>query len=170
MTNPDPSADPEKPANGPRAKRLTGKQRALRVKRVLARLTEGRSLQAIADEEGMTRKRMHEIVKKAARDRKDDPKLIHAEAQIARLMPAIALAQKKIAEGDVRGIWALAVAQQRLDLYQAITNFNDTPTHADHARSAIKKVEHFLMTARPMPDDEIEAYRHPPPASEGASY
>ena len=170
MTDANPSADPANTPKNPRSKRLTGKQRALRIKRVLARLTEGRSLQAIADEEGITRKRMREIVKKAADERKDDPKLFHAEAQIARLMPALALAQKRIAEGDVRGIWALAVAQQRLDLYQAITHFVDTPTHADHARSAIKKVEHFLMTARPMPDDEIEAYRHPPSAFEGTSY
>ena len=166
MSDPNFSADPAQPTKNPRTKRLTRKQRALRIKRVLARLTEGRSLQAIADEEGLTRKRMREIVKKAADERKDDPKLFLAEAQIARLMPAIALAQKRIAEGDVRGIWALALAQQRLDVYQAITNFVDTPTHADHARSAIKKVEHFLMTARPMPDDEIEAYRHPPRPSE----
>ena len=144
------------PLSAPRStggKRVTLKHSALRAKRILARMNEGRSLQAIADEEGITRKRVRFLVTRALRDRMDNPATLHAEAQIKRLLPAFALAQRQIDEGDIMGIYALAALQKRLDIYQAVANVTDAPTNADHVRSAIAKVEHFIMTAKPYTED-----------------
>ena len=148
------------PLTAPRStsgKRVTLKHSALRAKRILARMNEGRSLQAIADEEGITRKRMRVLVKQALRDRMDHPATLHAEAQIKRLMPAFALAQRQIDEGEIMGIYALAALQKRLDIYQAVAHVTDAPTNNDQVRSAIAKVEHFIRTAKPYQPDPREA-------------
>ena len=150
----------QKPLSAPRStggKRVTLKHGALRAKRILARMNEGRSLQAIADEEGISRKRVRFLVTRALRDRMDNPATLHAEAQIKRLMPAFALAQRQIAEGDIMGVYALAALQKRLDIYQAVANVTDAPTATDHVRSAIAKVEHYIRTAKPYQPDPREA-------------
>lgn len=151
------------PSKHPAYKRLPAKQRDLRAKRILARLNEGHAQQAIADEEGISRDKLRVIVKRALGERANNPKALHAQAQIARLLPGFALAERQILKGDVRGVYALATLQKRLDVYLAVTDTVDTPTFDEYRDSAIKKVEHFIMTARPyVPEPGDEVYERPP--------
>jgi hypothetical protein len=81
--------------------RLTAHDRAMRRDRIFARLLDGQSAAAVATEEGITPRRVRQMVREAL-DRWDaNPAQDYADLQIARLEAALRALEQKIAEGDV---------------------------------------------------------------------
>ncbi len=101
-----------------RKRRLTAQDRADRRMRVFARLQEGWSYEAIAQEEKLTRERIRQIVAETLAGRAVDPNRQHLRLQIARLDPALRLAAQQVAAGDLRGVDRLIRVLDRLDTYQ----------------------------------------------------
>ncbi len=75
---------------------------ALRLQRIFARLQEGVSYKDVAAEEGLLRERLRQIVHEATARRKEPPD--HNQMQFARLEPALRLAARGVADGDVKSI------------------------------------------------------------------
>ena len=100
---------------------LSPAARALRLQRIFARLQEGASYKDIAAEEGLSRERLRQIVHAATARRKDPPD--HKRMQFARLEPALRLAARGVAEGDVKAIPLLLKLVDRLDRYCAPGDF-----------------------------------------------
>lgn len=115
----------------PRAARasLSRAARALRLQRIFARLQEGAGYAAIATEEGLSRERLRQIVKTATSRRGSPPD--HKKMQFARLEPALRLAARGVAEGDVKAIPLLIKLVDRLDRYCEPALFDNSPLLAD---------------------------------------
>jgi len=101
-----------------RKRRLTAQDRADRRMRIFARLQEGWSYEAIAQEENLTRERIRQIVAETLAGRAVEPSRQHLRLQIARLDPALRLAAQQVAAGDLRGVDRLIRVLDRLDKYQ----------------------------------------------------
>lgn len=121
---------PIDPTPLPRIPRISRRKVALRKARVLQRLREGKNHRAIAEEEGLSLDRVRRIVKAAAADERDKPQVRRAELEIARLAPALALAEQRIGEGDLGAVRALVTLQKRLDLYVIAAGGADAPSSA----------------------------------------
>ena len=78
--------------------------RELRRARIFTRLREGLPYAEIAREEGLTSRRVRQIVSETLKKRIVDPPTDHAMLQLARLEPALRLAAGAVANGDVRSI------------------------------------------------------------------
>lgn len=98
--------------------RVTAQDRAARRLRIFARFQEGRSYEAIAREEGLTRERVRQIIVEDLDARKAEPNGDHTRLQMARLEPALRLAAEKVASGDLRAVGHLIKVLDRLDKYQ----------------------------------------------------
>ena len=96
---------------------LSPAARALRLQRIFARLQEGASYKDIAAEESLSRERLRQIVRAATARGKSKPD--HKQMQFARLEPALRLAARGVAEGDVKAIPLLLKLLDRLDRYCA---------------------------------------------------
>ena len=101
-----------------RKRRITAQDRADRRMRIIARLQEGWSYEAIAQEENLTRERIRQIVAETLSGRAIEPSRQHLRLQIARLDPALRLAAQQVAAGDLRGVDRLIRVLDRLDKYQ----------------------------------------------------
>lgn len=99
--------------------RVTAADRARRRLRIFARLQEGWSYEAIAQEENLSRERIRQIVKQTLDRREVDPDADFIRLQIARLDPALRLAAEKIAAGDLRAIDRLMRVLDRMDEYHS---------------------------------------------------
>ncbi|HLW90882.1 MAG TPA: hypothetical protein VKS78_06225 [Roseiarcus sp.] len=97
--------------------RLTGRDRALRRDRIFARLLEGQAVATIAAEEGVTARRVRQIVQESLARWDADPAKDYAGVQIARLEAALRLIELKIGEGDVRVVDKLVKVLGQLDKY-----------------------------------------------------
>ena len=104
---------------------LSPAARALRIQRIFARLQEGASYRDIAAEEGVSRERLRQIVRAATARGKSPPD--HKTMQFARLEPALRLAARGVAEGDVKAIPLLIKLVDRLDRYCDPGAFNESP-------------------------------------------
>ena len=104
---------------------LSPAARALRLQRIFARLQEGASYKDIAAEESLSRERLRQIVRAATGRRKEPPD--HKRMQFARLEPALRLAARGVADGDVKAIPLLLKLVDRLDRYCDPGLFNDSP-------------------------------------------
>ena len=109
MTDPAALTKPRRDARQSEARRL----------RVVRRVQEGATYDQIAEAEGLTRRRVRQIVVQTLAQRVVEPSADHARLQIARLDPALRLAAEKVAEGDLCAIGLLLRALDRLDKYQA---------------------------------------------------
>jgi hypothetical protein len=98
--------------------------RDLRRLRILAQVQAGLSYAAIGREEGLSRERVRQIVVQALDERGGETKLDHARVQIARLEPALRLAARSVADGDLAAIDRLLRALDRLDRYSAVEGAN----------------------------------------------
>ena len=107
------------PPSFPRA-RPAARDRELRRVRILALVQAGWSYAAIAREEGLSRERVRQIVAQALEAGEAETKLVHAQVQIARLEPALRLAARGVADGDLRAIDRLLRVLDRLDKYNAV--------------------------------------------------
>jgi hypothetical protein len=97
---------------------LSEKERMLRQERIFARLREGWAYADIAQAEGLSSKRISQIVGKALQRRTPDSASDHAMLQLARLEPALRLAAGALAEGDVEAVSPYLKLLDRLDRYQ----------------------------------------------------
>jgi hypothetical protein len=97
--------------------RLTLRERTLRRNRVFAGLLEGQSAAAVAADEGITPRRVRQMVKETL-DRWDaDPAQDFADLQIARLELALRPLEQKIAAGDVSLVSKFVKVLSLLDKY-----------------------------------------------------
>jgi len=104
---------------------LSPAARALRLQRIFARLQEGASYKDIAAEEGVSRERLRQIVRAATARGKTRPD--HKQMQFARLEPALRLAARGVADGDVKAIPLLIKLVDRLDRYCEPDLFDFSP-------------------------------------------
>ncbi len=89
----------------PAAKRRpNAHMRELRRARIFARLREGWPYAEIAREEGLTDRRIRQIVSETLKKRVVDTGTDHAMLQLARLEPALRLAAEAVGSGDIKAI------------------------------------------------------------------
>lgn len=94
--------------------------------RILAQVQAGWSYAAIGREEGISRERVRQIVTHALSEGPIETKIDHARVQIARLEPALRLAARGVADGDLSAIDRLLRVLERLDKYSAVEGANGT--------------------------------------------
>jgi hypothetical protein len=113
--------DQERSARTP----LSPAARALRIQRIFGRLQEGASTADVAAEEGVSRERVRQIVHAATARGGSAPD--HRKMQFARVEPALRLAARGVAEGDVKAIPLLLKVVDRLDRYCEPNIFDNAP-------------------------------------------
>lgn len=109
--------DDEKPR-----KRHTQFSRAARIKRILEQLREGWAYDDIAREEGLTERRVRQIVTQFLKEREALEGVTHAHMQIDRLGRAMRVAGDALARGDIRAIGPFIRVIDRLDRYQTLAH------------------------------------------------
>jgi hypothetical protein len=106
-------------ATAPRKRvRLNPHGKAVRRERIFERLRGGLSYEAVAHEEGVTPRRIRQIVTEALRRREVDGESDHAMLQLVRLESAHRLAAEAVAGGDIGAIAAYLSVLDRLDRYR----------------------------------------------------
>jgi hypothetical protein len=105
---------------------LTVVDRAVRRTRIFRRLSEGWAYEEIAQAEGLTARRVRQIIAEVLRDREVEDGTAHARLQLARLAPALRVAGEAVAQGEVKAIAPLIKVLDRLDRYQRTAEANDT--------------------------------------------
>jgi hypothetical protein len=141
------------------------RDRDLRRVRILALVQAGWSYAAIAREEALSRERVRQIVAQALAAGEGETKLVHAQAPIARLEPALRLAARGVADGDLRAIDRLLRVLDRLDRYSAVegaaSNYDEGArerllaklnTMAERMRAARERTQ----AAAPAPEGEAD--------------
>ena len=118
-------------------KRHTQFSRATRGKRILDRLREGWAYDEVAREEGLTERRVRQIVAEYLKDRDAVEGVTHAHMQIDRLGWAMRVAAEAMAEGDVRAIGPFIKAIDRLDRYQELARRTATQADTSEADLAV---------------------------------
>jgi hypothetical protein len=98
----------------------TARDRETRRVRILALVQAGWSYAEIGRQERLSRERVRQIVAQALGEGEGDSKLEHASVQIARLEPALRLAARGVADGDLSAIDRLLKVLDRLDKYSAV--------------------------------------------------
>ncbi len=102
----------------PARPRLNAYTKAVRRERIFARLRLGWTYGKIAGEEGVSERRVHQIVSDALRRQGVDNASDHALLQFVRLEGAHALAAEAIDAGDLGAIGPYLKVLERLDRYQ----------------------------------------------------
>ncbi len=111
--------DQEKPR-----KRHTQFSRLARTKRILEQLREGWAYDDIAREEGISERRVRQIVTQFLKAREALEGATHAHMQIDRLGRAMRVASDALARGDIRAIGPFIRVIDRLDRYQTLVHEN----------------------------------------------
>jgi hypothetical protein len=102
----------------PARRRLNPYTKAERRERIFANLRLGWSYERIALEEGVSERRIRQIVTEALRREKLDEPTDHALLQLFRLEAAHALAARAVDAGDFRAIDSLIKVLERIDRYR----------------------------------------------------
>ena len=130
--------------------------RVSRRKLILDRVVAGQSPEKIAEEFQLSPKKAEKLVGAALKAQDVRPATEFAKLQLARLERALSALSQKLVEGDSKAIdtylRVLDRAQRSYDFLQ-----RTGVVHRDmaaEARSAVKKVEHFLLTAKPISEVE----------------
>ena len=110
--------DAERLARPARPSRLNAYTKAVRRERIFARLRLGWTYGKIAGEEGVSERRVHQIVSDALRRQGVDSASDHALLQFVRLEGAHALAAEAIDAGDLKAIGPYLKVLDGLDRYQ----------------------------------------------------
>jgi hypothetical protein len=108
----------------PIRRRLNRQGRAVRRKRIFARLREGWSYDEIAREERLTTERVREIVSEVLEKRIVDDGSTHALLQLERLAPVLQTMGEAAARGDAKAAAVFLRALDRLDRYQKVAQAN----------------------------------------------
>jgi hypothetical protein len=103
-----------------RTGRMTHVCRGARTRRILARLREGWAYDEVGREEGVSERRIRQIVAEHLKRREAAKGGTHANMQMDRLGFAMRVAGEAMAKGDVRAITPFIKAIDRLDRYQAL--------------------------------------------------
>jgi len=122
----------------PSPRRASARERDNRRIRILAMVQDGCSNAEIARQEGLSRERVRQIVAEAV-DTGGAAKLVHARVQVARLEPALRLAARSVAGGDLGAIDRLLRVLDRLDKYAAI-DIEDTAETAGARERLLRKL------------------------------
>jgi transcriptional regulator with XRE-family HTH domain len=96
-------------------RRLSAEDRFKRRRRVFARLHEGWAYQEIARQEGLTARRIRQIVSEVLQQRALESLPDPVKRQLARLAPAVRVAPEAIADGDRKAIARFLKVLDRLD-------------------------------------------------------
>ena len=94
--------------------------RALRTKRIFARLRDGWAYDEIGRDEGLSAERIRQIVSEVLGKRVIDRNEDHAHLQLERLGPALRLAGEAVQRGEVKAIGPLLKVLDRLDRHQVV--------------------------------------------------
>ena len=100
--------------------RRTAREREQRRIWILGMVRAGFSYEAIARDENFSRERVRQIVAQSLEEPEGGTRLDHARVQIARLEPALRLAARGVADGQLRAIDRLLRVLDRLDKYGAV--------------------------------------------------
>jgi len=122
-----------------RRQRMGARGMVLRRQRIFARLREGLGYEEIAAEEGVSLRRIRQIVAEALQKRAVDSGADHAKLQLDRLAPAVRLGAEAIAAGDVSAITPYLKALDRLDRYQSVAVANQSYDE-DARRKLLQKI------------------------------
>ncbi len=141
--------------------RPSARDREHRRVRILALVQAGWSYAAIAREEALSRERVRQIVAQALEAGEGETKLVHAQVQIARLEPALRLAARGVADGDLRAVDRLLRVLDRLDRYNAVEGV---------ASSYDAGARERLLTKLNSLAERIRAAREPKGADEAGSH
>jgi hypothetical protein len=101
----------------PARRRLNPYTKAERRERIFARLRLGWSYEKVALEEGVSERRIRQIVADVVRREELDDPTDHALLQIMRLEGAQAVAAEAVDAGDLRAIGPLLKVLERIDRY-----------------------------------------------------
>jgi hypothetical protein len=96
--------------------RRTARDREARRIRILGMFQGGFPYDVIARHENLSRERVRQIVAKSLEEN-GRSRLDHSLVQLARLEPALQLAARRVAEGDLRGVDRLVRVLDRIDKY-----------------------------------------------------
>lgn len=103
----------------PTSRRLPTKlAREARRARIFGRISEGWAYPDIADAEGLTDRRIRQIVNEALKKRTINSSEDHALLQLSRIEPALRLAGEAVARGETEAIGPYLKLIDRLDRYQ----------------------------------------------------
>jgi predicted transcriptional regulator len=119
----------------PNRRRLNAQDRALRRKRIFARLREGSAYDEIAREERLTAERVREIVGEVLQKRRVDVGPAHALLQLDRLAAPLRVASESVASGDVKAIPSLLKTLKAIDAYQKLAQVSEV--HDDEIREKL---------------------------------
>jgi hypothetical protein len=117
-----------------RRPRMNAYERALRRRRIVTRVQDGLTHDEIAEQEGLTRERIRQIVAQSLARRNFEAGADHYRMQVARLDPALRLAAAKVAAGDLRGVDTLIKVLDRLDKYRGAAGRSLIDDEGDAAR------------------------------------
>src|SRR5271157_2872890 len=109
----------------PNGRRLNAHDKALRRKRIFARLREGWAYDEIAREERLTTERVREIVDEVLQKRRIDASPAHALLQLDRLAGPLRVAAEAVASGDVKSIPSLLKTLKAIDAYQKLAQASE---------------------------------------------
>ncbi len=137
----------------PTRRRLNAQDRALRRKRIFARLREGWAYDEIAREERLTTERVREIVNEVLLWRRADVNPSHALLQLARLAAPLKVASEAVAGGDVKSVAPLLRTLKAIDGYQKAAEAHQS--YAD--KLSEKLIGKFKRLAVEAAEDEEEA-------------
>jgi hypothetical protein len=98
--------------------RLNRHGKAVRRERIFERLRGGLSYEAVAHEEGVTPRRIRQIVTEVLRRREVDSDADHAMLQLVRLETAHRLAAEAVAGGEIGAIATYLNVLDRIDRYR----------------------------------------------------
>ena len=132
-------------------RRMGARGMVFRRRRIFARLREGLGYEEIAAEEGVSLRRIRQIVAEVLQKRAVDSGADHAKLQLDRLAPAVQLGAEAIAAGDVSAITPYLKALDRLDRYQSVAVANQA--YDDDARK--KLLQKINRMAESLGVDEV---------------
>jgi hypothetical protein len=128
---------PRAPSIPPPPRRIAPRRAtASRQLRILERLTAGASVAEIAGAEGLTIRRVRQIIAEALASREVDPAAGFAQLQIARLGDAMRIAHTKMMKGDLQALDRFVRLVAELDRYHG---FGRAAIVAQRARAAAAK-------------------------------
>jgi hypothetical protein len=153
--------DEEKPR-----KRHTQFSRAARTQRILGQLREGWAYDDIGRQEGLTERRVRQILAQFLKTREALGGAAHAHMQIDRLGRAMRVAGDALARGDIRAIGPFIRVIDRLDRYQALA-LKTAARPSAAGEQIVLQALHARM--RRMVEDEIAEERRKEALKAGAA-
>ncbi len=137
----------------PNRRRLNAQDRALRRKRIFARLRDGWAYEEIAREERLTTERVREIVDEVLQKRRIDASPAHALLQLDRLAGPLRVAAEAVASGDVKSISPLLRTLKAIDGYQKAAAQASDVYNDEISKKLIAKMKRLAAT---YDEDEAE--------------